>query len=239
MNTAGSIIAKHRKQCGMSQVELARLLSESLGFGISNKSVSKWEKDLADPGTRIFFELCRILEIRYPCEEYFGFRITDPMFYLNETGLERVREYASLLGYENRYRRIPSADPEASPDSSAVRRIPLQLYPVSAGPGVFLDEENYEEIQVDSHVSAAADFAVRVSGDSMEPLLHKNQIIYVHRQETLENGEIGIFFLKGEAFVKKLRLGEDGAALVSLNPKYVPIRIPEESDFRIFGRVVE
>ena len=87
-------------------------------------------------------------------------------------------------------------------------------------------------------VPASADFAVRVSGDSMEPMLHKNQIIYVHRQETLENGEYGIFFLDGEAYVKRFQKDETGTWLVSLNRNYAPLPVTAESDFRIFGRLV-
>ena len=36
----------------------------------------------------------------------------------------------------------------------------------------------------------------------MEPLYPNGQTIWVHQQETLEDGEIGIFFLDGEAYVK-------------------------------------
>ena len=100
----------------------------------------------------------------------------------------------------------------------------LNLYdlPVSAGTGQFLDSDCFSEMEVGDEVSPDADFGVRVSGDSMEPLYLNGQIIWVHQQETLEDGEIGIFFLDGEAYVKK----------------YAPIKVSSGSVFRTFGKVV-
>ena len=100
----------------------------------------------------------------------------------------------------------------------------LSLYdlPVSAGAGQFLDSDRFSKMEVGDEVSPDADFGVRVSGDSMEPLYLNGQIIWVHQQETLEDGEIGIFFLDGEAYVKK----------------YAPIKVSSGSVSRTFGKVV-
>ena len=87
-------------------------------------------------------------------------------------------------------------------------------------------------------MSPDADFGVRVSGDSMEPLYLNGQIIWVHQQETLEDGEIGIFFLDGEAYVKKYHQTPDGISLISMNKKYTPIKVSSGSVFRTFGKVV-
>ena len=87
-------------------------------------------------------------------------------------------------------------------------------------------------------MSPDADFGVRVSGDSMEPLYLNGQIIWVHQQETLEDGEIGIFFLDVEAYVKKYHQTPDGISLISMNKKYAPIKVSSGSVFRTFGKVV-
>ena len=116
----------------------------------------------------------------------------------------------------------------------------LNLYdlPVSAGTGQFLDSDHFSEMEVGDEVSPDADFGVRVSGDSMEPLYLNGQIIWVHQQETLEDGEIGIFFLDGEAYVKKYHQTPDGISLISMNKKYAPIKVSSGSVFRTFGKVV-
>ena len=87
-------------------------------------------------------------------------------------------------------------------------------------------------------MSPDADFGVRVSGDSMEPLYLNGQIIWVHQQETLEDGEIGIFFLDGEAYVKKYHQTPDGISLISMNKKYAPNKVSSGSVFRTIGKVV-
>lgn len=266
MNSIGTIISTHRKKKGLSQLALAEELNQRFGYAVSNKSISKWEKDLASPEIRLFFDLCKLLEIHDLYEAYFGTNPKNPLSVLNDLGKEKAYEYAELLSKDERYRKnIISISPAAALSSGAAytsvsgqtdsatagnsagqtgskvvpfRTIPLQLYPVSAGPGNFLDSENYEDMQVGEDVPLSADFAVRVSGDSMEPMLHKNQIIYVHRQETLENGEYGIFFLNGEAYVKRFQKDETGTFLVSLNKRYAPMPVDAGSDFRIFGKLV-
>lgn len=112
----------------------------------------------------------------------------------------------------------------------------LRLYdmPVSAGVGNYLDSNEYEMIEVESTVPGSTDYAVRISGDSMMPRFVDNQIIFVHEQPTVEEGEIGIFCLNNHAYVKKLGKG----CLLSLNPHYQPIPLQEHDEFRVFGRVV-
>ncbi|MCI8384841.1 MAG: LexA family transcriptional regulator [Acutalibacter sp.] len=79
-----------------------------------------------------------------------------------------------------------------------------------------------------------AHFCVRVNGQSMEPAYRDGDIVFVERCETVNLGEIGIFFLNGDGFIK--RLGR--ARLESLNPDYGPIRLSEFDDLRCQGRVL-
>lgn len=112
----------------------------------------------------------------------------------------------------------------------------LRLYdiPVSAGLGNYLTDGSYEMIEVDNTVPSMADYSVKVSGNSMMPRFVDQQIIFIHKQDTLDEGEIGIFCLNNDTFIKKLGKG----SLISLNPEYDPILIGDHDDFRIFGKVV-
>ena len=112
----------------------------------------------------------------------------------------------------------------------------LRLYniPVSAGTGNYLDDSDYEMIEVDDLIPDSADYAVRVSGDSMTPRFVDNQIIFIHGQQVLGDGEIGIFHLSGETYLKKL--GQD--CLISLNENYSPIPVGPNDDFTVLGKVV-
>ncbi len=53
----GKYIAGKRKACGLTQVQLAEKL------GMSNKSVSKWERGVCLPDVSVYLELCEILGI--------------------------------------------------------------------------------------------------------------------------------------------------------------------------------
>ena len=116
----------------------------------------------------------------------------------------------------------------------------LRLYdiPVSAGSGNFLDDSSYEEIEVPSYIPVAVDFALRVSGDSMEPLIRDGQVIWVREQEVLDNGDIGIFTYSGDVYCKKLIANGVKAYLRSLNPAYEDIKIEEDFGFKVIGKVV-
>ena len=98
---------------------------------------------------------------------------------------------------------------------------------VSAGTGNFLVDGPKETT-----------FGVRISGDSMEPEFHDGQIAWVLQQESVANGEIGIFALNGEAYIKKLQNDKDGIFLISLNEKYAPIKVSENDRLDIFGKVL-
>jgi SOS-response transcriptional repressor LexA len=68
----------------------------------------------------------------------------------------------------------------------------------------------------------------------MTPRFIDGQIVFIKEQQVLVVGEIGIFYLNGDAYIKKL--GE--AELISLNDDYEPIQIGEFDSFRVFGKVV-
>jgi len=114
------------------------------------------------------------------------------------------------------------------------RLLPLYDLPVSAGRGNYLDQGEQELIEVDSTVPSTADYALRVSGDSMLPRFIDQQIIFVQEQPALNEGEIGVFCLNNDVYLKKLGRGQ----LISLNSSYEPIPIQEYDDLRVFGKVV-
>ena len=101
-----------------------------------------------------------------------------------------------------------------------------------------MDGDSFEMVEIPDEVPQDADFVLRVSGDSMEPTLSNGELIYVHRQEELVNGDIGVFFLDGNAFVKEYRTDKKGVSLVSHNSKYIPITLKKNDNALIYGKVV-
>jgi repressor LexA len=72
----------------------------------------------------------------------------------------------------------------------------------------------------------------------MEPDYHDGQIVWVQQQQTLENGEIGVFVYDGTAYMKRLRDRVGGMRLQSQNMNYPDIVVSEPSLFRVVGKVI-
>jgi len=115
------------------------------------------------------------------------------------------------------------------------RSILLYELPVSAGVGVYLDEASAESISVpDNEKTIDADYALRISGNSMEPKYHDGDILLVRNTDSVDVGELGIFLLDGCGFFKVF----GGDRLLSLNPDYSPILLKDFADVQCKGQVV-
>ena len=116
----------------------------------------------------------------------------------------------------------------------------LRLYdiPASAGAGNFLDDSGFVMIEAPGFVPDAVDFALRVSGDSMEPLFRDGQMIWIKKQEVFKHGDIGIFVFSGDVYCKKLIIEGKKAFLRSVNPAYDDIEVIEDLGFKAIGVVV-
>ena len=233
MNSIGPILAKYRRNMRITQPELSALLKKE-NVDATEKALSNWEKGRSEPNIKQLFSLCKVLGIRDIYEEIFGFNPYNSFSHLNDLGKERALEYIDLLMRDEKFAKSASETVEL-PTRRILKRYTLG---VSAGTGQYLDDDNYDEVVVDEFVPASADFAVHISGDSMIPMFFDKQTVYVHRQDSLEDGEIGIFYLDGCAYCKKLMWNKKGTALISLNKKYQPIPITENSTFKVFGKIV-
>ena len=72
----------------------------------------------------------------------------------------------------------------------------------------------------------------RVSGDSITPRFVDGQVVFVREQQTLEVGEIGVFSLDSDSYIKKLGQGEP----LSLNPSYDRLRYKSIHRFTFLGK---
>jgi len=121
--------------------------------------------------------------------------------------------------------------------SGALARRPVLLYelPVSAGNGVYLDDTKAERIQIpDNEKTESVEYAIRISGNSMEPAYRDGDILLVENCESVEVGELGIFVLDGDGFFKKF----GGDRLMSLNPAYGDILLRNFEEAVCCGRVI-
>ena len=232
MLSFGEILAKARKEKNYKQKDVSALLMEKYGMDVKAVSISHWEKGDSMPNAWQFLRLCEVYQISNINETFGVFDQANPLSHLNNAGMKKIYDYAELLLQNDLYKR-PSA--EILPFR---RQLPRFYLAASAGTGQYLDSDAYEMIDVGNEVSSHADFGITLAGDSMEPLYVNGQTVWVHRQEALNSGEIGIFYYDGNAYCKKYMDSGDGIQLISLNKKYDPIEIDESKGFKIFGKVV-
>lgn len=119
------------------------------------------------------------------------------------------------------------------------RRIVLPLYdiPASAGLGSWLNDDiPLEWITVSRNdKTTEADFMLEVRGDSMQPKYFDGDKVLIKETSSIYEGEIGVFILNNESYIKKMGRGE----LISLNSAYEPIKLTEYDDVRCVGRVID
>jgi len=117
--------------------------------------------------------------------------------------------------------------------------VPL-LGKVSAGQGVPAEEDIIGYISLEP--GEQADFALKVKGHSMHPLLYDGDIVFVRKQPIARNGQIAVVRINGEeAVIKKFFRLRDGVKLESENPEYKPIFIKKDkwdAECEVIGVVV-
>lgn len=232
MSFVGEQIKKYRNIKGMTQQDIANALGESSGRVIYN-----WEKGIGRPDCDKLAKLCDLLGVS--ADELIGCK--------SMAQRPTATEWATLQKYraldehgkevvdyliESEYKRSIAA-----PRKPKVRMLKLDWYgvPASAGTGNFLDSDLKEDIYVpESREAEAADYVISVKGDSMEPTYNDGDKVFVERCDAVDVGEIGIFVVNGEVYIKELGNGK----LISHNEKYKPVNLSECDSVYCCGKVI-
>lgn len=133
-----------------------------------------------------------------------------------------------LMGYD-----VPKQEITSSPNSGI--SVPL-VGTIAAGTPILAEENIERYFNIDSSIKA--DFCLRIKGDSMiNEGIHNNDIVFIHQQPILENGEIGAVIIDGEATLKRFYKTDTGIVLQPANEKYAPIIVDENSNLIIAGKL--
>lgn len=146
---------------------------------------------------------------------------------LDEHGKEAVE---SIISVE--YRRYLNQQPDH--ENNLINLRFYEYTAVSAGTGLYDENNEYPTVKQvpDNAITRAADFCCYVNGHSMEPMYYDGDLICVKSQPSIEIGEIGIFVLNSEMYIKKLGANE----LISLNSDYP--NIEKSPDIICQGKVL-
>ncbi|MFQ3872617.1 helix-turn-helix domain-containing protein [Staphylococcus sp. Mo2-1] len=168
----------------------------------------------------------------------------------NENIITQINEVSSKLEEKRQKRVLAYAEHHYSVRQQGENIIYLQSYKdskteevtvngyVSAGTGETLVDDIEFTVNYPAGVVPPHDFALQVNGDSMEPLFEHKEIIFVEENTTINSGQLGVFVVDGEAYVKKVFIYQDHIRLVSLNPKYGDMNFYGDSDVKFAGRVI-
>lgn len=232
MKSIGLRIKEARLAKNIKQEELAELIGAK-----SASAVSTWEVGRARPDCITLLRICEVLNIS---PNYLLGYTSDDSLSLRELALIKKYRYIddhskkiidSVIDIEYEHAS------ETTLKKSKTRKLKIDFYnyPASAGMGNFLENKSPEEIWVqETNESENADFVIPISGDSMEPTFHSGDYVFVSKQDSVEKGEIGIFIINGEVFIKEL----GNRCLISHNGSYKPIPLRATDSIYCCGRVL-
>ena len=104
-------------------------------------------------------------------------------------------------------------------------KIPI-LGTVKAGYN-YLAEENIVgtiKVNMDLVKDGSEYFALKVKGDSMQPVLYEDDVVIIKRQNDCEDGQIAVVLINGdEGTIKKVKKSSNGIWLQPFNNNYEPL----------------
>ena len=235
----GSKLSKLMDMNGTNANELARKI------GVSPQTIySIIKRDSKKADIEVLLKLADTLGVT---AEYF----VDDINTGNESGLEQYSK--EELNHLKKYHDLdPIGQPhvdavlqwetervkqieQAASTPAATRMINYYYKLASAGTGqIVFDMPPTKRIEIPAIPEyRKADYAIGVNGNSMEPVYHDGDTLLVEMTDHVEIGEIGIFLVNGESFVKKL--GETELISLNLGSKNIPLN----ENARCLGRVID
>lgn len=247
-----------RSNCGLKQSDVAKMI------GVKGNTLSNYENGVSEPDIDTFCSLCDIygLDPAEILGEAYGLNVQGTDFDIKPSEIEHIKKYRSLDDYgqetinitlsreTSRVQAITALQSHiAELESSAPKIIDIEEHKehldsrlleyhrsVSAGGGVFiLGDEDVEQVGIPDVPGAdEGDYAIKISGNSMEPDYYDGEVALVARDAPIRYGDVGIFIIDGKAYIKEYGKTE----LISRNPKSGNIIISEYANIVCMGKVV-
>lgn len=237
-------IKRRRKEMGYTQTELGEKI------GLQASAIAKYEKGRVENMKRsVIAKMADALD----CSPSYLIGLEDDtpdktkdMIHMDPRELTHIKNYRSLddFGRDSvdmvtsremkRVKQLREKEDIISNMEISEELIPGRIYTyfgeiACAGTGFYFDDIPTETIEAPD---MGGDFIIGVNGDSMEPDYHDGDKLYVKKTEYISHGDVGIFTIGNECFLKEF--GEEG--LISRNKDYEDI--PGNEDIRLIGKVI-
>lgn len=230
------------KQLILSRYSSVKSFAEENGMPYSTVR-SILERGIMNANVENAIKICSVLGIR---PEIFSPLLGTPDSHpeiltiynqLEEPKQEKVLDYAKEQLEEQNNSKIVSIF-DKSQDDDYITDYVEGL--VAAGHGTFQEDNLHMEVKLRAEdVPEDYDTIAKVAGDSMEPMIEDNDLLFIKVTNQVDINDIGIFQINGKNFVKKLKRDYNGGwYLQSLNNSYEEIHLTEEDDIRTIGEVV-
>lgn len=209
--------------------------SLGLSIGVTPVTIGNWERGVRQPSFDLLVRLANTLKIS--TDELLGRhsaivesatdRAVDSLVKrykaLDQHGRKLVDTVCTMeyerIHHDTKVVKLPVSD-NGEQRMSRNRYIPRYLSPPAAGFGTPLEGDDFEMIRIDDSVPDDADYAVCISGDSMEPYIQDGELVFVKEVSDLNDGDIGIFSVNGEMYCKQYYVDEErNLHLLSANPE--------------------
>ena len=233
-----SLIQEEAKKKGMSMSELARRV------GIAKSTMSRYFNktrefplNKADDFARIFNITPEFL-LGIQKENKEKPEILTIYNQLEEPRQEKVLDFANAQLDEQESSKVASIFEKVSNEDYIIDYVEGL---VAAGHGTLQEDNLHMEVKLRADdVPDEYDTIAKVAGNSMEPLIEDNDLLFIKVTSQVDINDIGIFQINGKNFVKKLKRDYDGTwYLQSLNSGYEEIHLTENDDIRTIGEVVD
>ena len=232
---------ERREELGLSRQQLSELL------GVSLSAVSNYETGVSFPKEEILLRLFDALRTDPNTLFQDSFRHGGTALSRSERALIARYRTLSPLGRES-LRSVADTlcdyQSELGRDrgEGEKRVIPLYRSGAAAGYAAPVFGEDFDYLTVEDDVPQAAEFAVRIQGDSMEPFIADGDVVYVNR-DPLGIGDVGIFWVDGDMLCKQYYKDSAGVVyLFSLNRARADADVVLTADsgrrLACFGRVL-
>lgn len=148
---------------------------------------------------------------------------------------------AYLMGWEEQPAPAASKEPTVPPGFEPMpkmKKVPL-IGSIACGDPITA-EQNIEKM-VDVPENIRCDFSLTCHGDSMiDAGIHDRDVVYIHIQPEVENGQIAAVRIGEEATLKRVYYSGGTLTLMPANPAYAPMVYtgPQLEEVQIEGRAV-